>query len=259
MASEMQRHGLLSERFGVDYWAESRQPLTSLVFVTPLLVIYELGVLMLGPAAVRNGADVWLRRFLELLDFGQYFLLPALTVCILLGWHYVARRPWRVSRAVLFGMAIESLGLAICLRIILQVQATAFQRLGGLFAAGRLQVVADLSGAAAELIGFFGAGIYEELLFRLILLSLVAWAMRRLGATPRASTVAATLATSFLFAAAHYIGPYGDPVQLVRFAFWFGFLFRFLAGVFFSALFVYRGFGVAAGAHAGYDILVKLW
>ena len=92
---------------GNDYWSESRQPLASLIFVAPILLLYEVGVVVLGPQAIRNGAEVWLRRLLEILDFGQYFLLPMLTVCILLGWHYTTRRPWRLSRGVLSGMAIE--------------------------------------------------------------------------------------------------------------------------------------------------------
>jgi hypothetical protein len=46
---------------------------------------------------------------------------------------------------------------------------------------------------------------------------------------------------------------------LTSFVFWFGFVFRFLAGVFFSVLFVYRGFGIAAGSHAAYDVLLGLF
>jgi hypothetical protein len=34
------------------------------------------------------------------------------------------------------------------------------------------------------------------------------------------------------------------------------FVFRTCAGLFFTFLFVARGFGVAVGAHAGYDVLV---
>ncbi len=79
-----------------------------------------------------------------------------------------------------------------------------------------------------------------------------------LGSDRRTSIVVAVIGTSVLFSAAHYVGPYGDPIHLGRFIFWFGFVFRFLAGVFFSVLFVGRGFGIAVGAHAGYDILVKL-
>ena len=58
--------------------------------------------------------------------------------------------------------------------------------------------------------------------------------------------------TSLLFSAAHYVGPCGDPFR------WLTFLFRFLAGVFFAVLFRYRGFGIAAGTHAFYDVLVGL-
>jgi len=109
------------------------------------------------------------------------------------------------------------------------------------------------------LVGFLGAGVYEELLFRLVLLSLVAWTVRRLGATDRPSVVVAVLLTSLAFAAAHYVGPYGEPLDWHSFEFWFSFVFRSLAGVFFSVLFVYRGFGIAAGSHAGYDILVGVF
>ena len=71
--------------------------MASLLFAGPLLVIYETGLICLGPNAMRNGADAWLRQTLDLLGFNAYFLLPALTVGILLGWHHVLRQPWHVS------------------------------------------------------------------------------------------------------------------------------------------------------------------
>lgn len=244
---------------GLSYWAESRRPLASLAFIAPLLIVYELGVLVLGPHAVRNGADVWLRQLLELIGLGQYFLLPTLTVCILLGWHYTTRQPWRVSPGVLPGMVMECVLLAIVLRLILQVQGELLQTITA--PAGTpmpLVITLDLAGSVRNLVGFLGAGVYEELLFRLILLSLVAVAVRRAGGTPQKSLVAAVLATSFVFALAHYVGAYGEPIHWLASSFWFSFLFRFLAGIFFGTLFVYRGFGIAAGAHAGYDILAGL-
>ena len=53
------------------YWVESQRPLASLVFIAPLLVIYEAGLLVLGRHAVQNGADVWLRSLLHWLGFSQ--------------------------------------------------------------------------------------------------------------------------------------------------------------------------------------------
>ena len=260
MTSAPPRHSPMA-RLASTYWVDSSRPLASLVFVTPLLIIYEMGVLVLGPQAVRNGADVWLRQLLEWVGFGQYFLLPVLTVSILLGWHYTTRQPWRLSSSILYGMISECVLLAICLWLLLQLQGSLFHSLMGAGDQAPPQVVVALSisGKIRGGIGFLGAGVYEELLFRLILLSLVGWVLRRLGTGRGLSIVAAVLLTSLTFAVAHYVGPYGESWQWASSSFWFSFLFRFLAGVFFSVLFVQRGFGIAAGTHAGYDILVGLF
>jgi membrane protease YdiL (CAAX protease family) len=243
------QHRSPSARAAEGYWVESRQPWPSLVFVAPLLVAYEAGVLVMGPEAVRNGADAWLRQFLELIGFGQYFLLPVLTVCILLGWHHTTRRPWRLSRGLLWGMAAECLPLAICLWLLARLQ-------GILLQAVAQPIGLSIRSIIQYAVSYLGAGIYEELLFRLILLSLLVWGLGRLGVGPRRRLVAAVLLSSLLFSVAHYVGPCGDRLQWSSFLFWNTFLFRFLAGVFFALLFVYRGFGIAAGAHAAYDILV---
>jgi hypothetical protein len=57
-------------------------------------------------------------------------------------------------------------------------------------------------------------------------------------------------AAAVAFAAAHHVGPHRLTVRADYF------VFRTAAGLFFTALFVARGFGVAVGAHAGYDVLV---
>ncbi len=230
--------GQLAER----YWIESRRPLASLVFIAPLLIIYEAGVLLVG---AQNGADAFMRRLLDLMGFSQYFLLPILTVCILLGWHYLSRQPWQLSGGILSAMAVESLLLGICLRIILFVQDAVYH----VFHQAVVVSVGSRSERLREAVGFLGAGIYEELLFRLILLSLLAWALRHAGAAPRMSMIAAAIIMSLLFAAAHHVGPNGESVV------WFAFLFRFIAGMFFSILFIYRGFGIAVGSHAAYDLV----
>lgn len=234
-----------SAEMGESYWAESRRPLASLIFIAPLLAIYEGGVLLLQDHAVRNGADAWMRQWLDMLGFGQYFLLPILTVSILLAWHHLSRQPWRVSGAVLYGMVGECVLLAICLRLLLRLQGVFMQTIAGVL---RLSI-ADALGTVTA---YLGAGVYEELLFRLILLSLGIGLFRWLRAGPRWSLIGGVVTTSLVFAGAHYVGSYGEPFL------WFTFLFRFLAGGFFSVLFIYRGFGIAAGTHAGYDVLIGL-
>ncbi len=243
-----------------DYGTLSRQPLVSLAFVAPLLVVYETGVLALGPKAVRNGVDVWLRGLLEWLDFGNYFLLPVLVVGILLGWHHTTQQPWRVPRGVLWGMAVECVILACCLRVVSQLAAFGLHAcLGSVFGESQTAAVSPhVAASLPTLIAFLGAGVYEELLFRLILLTAAIWLAQSAGLGKALALAVAVVAVSAIFAAAHYVGPYGEPVLWKTFGFWYGLIFRFLAGVFFSILFAVRGFGIAVGAHAGYDILVKL-
>ena len=61
------------------YWFETRRPFCNLVFLLPLLLIYEFGVLAIGGAdseTFRNGADAWMRQFLLRLGIDLLWLLP---------------------------------------------------------------------------------------------------------------------------------------------------------------------------------------
>ena len=234
----------------VHYWQETRRPLVSLAFVAPMLLVYEGGILLLGPEAMRNGADVWLRQFLDWIGFGQYFLLPILTVCILLAWHHMRREPWQFCGSVVYGMLTESAAFGLLLLLLIAPLLES--------AASSVSIIVAVSGRLAQfsgkLVGYFGAGIYEELLFRLMLLPVVAGLVRWAGASQRASLNTAIVTTSLLFSAAHYslFTSAGEPFD------WFSFVFRFLAGVFFALIFTYRGFGIAAGSHTLYDIFQEM-
>ena len=227
-----------------SYWALSRTPLTSLVFALPLVVAYEGGVLLLGRGTPRNGADVWLRQLLDALGFGSYFLLPTLTVLGLLAWHHVEHDRWQFSPRVLLGMAGECVLWAAALVGVARLQQRVWDRLWP------LAVDLPWEGVFARFVGFCGAGLYEEVLFRLLLMPAVAWLLLRLGATQPGALGWAVLLTSGLFSLAHYVGPLGDAFDP------YSFVFRTLAGIFFAIVFLTRGFGIAAGTHAVYDMLV---
>jgi membrane protease YdiL (CAAX protease family) len=237
-----------------SYWELSRRPLVSLAFIAPILVAYELGVLTLGSGQPRNAADVWLRQLLGVLGFGQYLLLPLLTCGVLLGWHHVRHDPWRIRPRVVGVMWLESLVLGAALLAFANV-------LGDWLPA--LDATATQRSTWSKFIGYLGAGCYEELLFRLLLLSGIALAAKQAGLNRRGSLIAAVGLSSLAFAAVHYrfelslfgwsIGPaYGDSFGI------YSFLFRTAAGVFFGYLFVLRGFGIVVGAHALYDVLVLM-
>jgi len=195
------QHSLPTALGRSDYWHESRRPLTSLVFVLPLLFLYEGGVLLLGPSAVRNGADVWLRTLLDWLGFGQYFLLPVLTIGALLAWHHTRREPWQVRPRVLHRMLLESLALALVLLVVAHVQGALLMRWE--MSAPLVALELPVGQWLARLVSFFGAGIYEEVLFRLLMLPGIAALIAFCGVAPRMRIVSAVLLTSLLFSLVH--------------------------------------------------------
>jgi membrane protease YdiL (CAAX protease family) len=230
-----------------DYWSQTRRPLVCLVFLAPLLAVYEFGVMSLGDAgsaSLRNGADVWLRSGLHRFGLHQPWLLPAGIIVGLLAWHRVQRQPATVPFDALPGMLAESVLFAFAL-------AAAGQ--GGEFLFRELRLPAALSIGAPPrteaAVSFIGAGIYEEVLFRLCLLPAFIGLFRLSRISPRFATGLAVLSTSLMFSLAHHIGPGAEAFAV------FAFTFRTLAGVAFAVLFLYRGFGIAVGSHVAYDLL----
>jgi membrane protease YdiL (CAAX protease family) len=101
----------------------------------------------------------------------------------------------------------------------------------------------------ARVITFVGAGIYEEVLFRLLLFGGAVWLLRRSGLLSGTTFALAALASAVAFSAAHHAPGSGEPYN------GYVFLFRTMAGFYFTLLFQLRGFGIAVGAHACYDVL----
>jgi hypothetical protein len=232
---------------GHDYWSRTREPLACLVFLTPLLVIYEIGVFWLTssqPDALRNGADLWMRAGLETIGLNHPLVPPLIIVVGLLGWHLLGGYYWRILPDTLAGMLAESILYAFILLVVGQATDVVFQRMGA------APVMAITREHAARSVSFIGAGIYEEVMFRLCLLP-ACYGLFRAGRLGKSRAAAlAIVTTSLAFSLAHYIGPGADQLQL------FTFTFRALAGGFFAILFCTRGFGVTVGCHALYDLLV---
>ncbi|MCI0379435.1 MAG: CPBP family glutamic-type intramembrane protease [Gemmataceae bacterium] len=237
-----------------SYWRGTRHPWSCVAFVLPLLCIYEVGLHFLGPTPpdqLRNGADVWLRSALAAVHLSPVYAAPALLVFILFAWSvfYREERPGDLV-SIWTGMVFESALFAVALFGLGQ----GLDQLAQLIRP-YLHVPADAQApepVVENLVRYLGAGLYEETLFRLLLFSGLL-TLLNLAALPRlGALLAATLFSALLFAGAHNLGPFGEPFHA------YVFLFRTLAGMFFTWLFCVRGFGIAVGAHAGYDVLVGL-
>lgn len=235
------------------YLDVSRTATYGFVAALPLFALYEVGVLLAnagGPGQIRVGADVWLKTLLAALGGTGWAALGLVVLAIGMAvwWREGNRRPALVPRY--FGLiVVESLVYAVVLALLV---GGAVGALFGVWAVPDL-ALAQLSefGLGLQLALSIGAGLYEELVFRVLLVGGLFWAAQRL--TPldtRRAYLAAALVGAVVFSAVHHIGPFGDPFTLPVFTF------RFLFGLALNAVFLVRGFALAAWTHALYDVLV---
>ncbi|MCH8961515.1 MAG: CPBP family intramembrane metalloprotease, partial [Bacteroidetes bacterium] len=95
-----------------------------------------------------------------------------------------------------------------------------------------------------------GAGLYEELLFRVLLVGGLYLLLKNVLSQNTAAYMIAAIVGALLFSAVHYIGALGDAFTVSSF------MFRFLFGLALNVVFLVRGFGVAAWTHALYDVMI---
>lgn len=228
---------------GGGYLHQSELPLSSLAFLLPLIVVYEVGTRYFTTAALHGReqqiiAFTMMQRFFRLFGVhGQH--LPALAVAtILLAWHVARRDRWHLEFTTLVGMGAESVLLALPM-IALAREIARYFPLAAMQSATRDVVIMSL-----------GAGVYEELVFRLALFALLSLVLKdALRVNALWSHLWVVVLSALAFSGYHYLSP------LEHFQ-WRAFLFRTTAGAYFGLLFLVRGFGVTAGCHAAYDILI---
>src|SRR5688572_10665449 len=166
-----------------SYWRLARAPRYSLLFALPLLVLYELSAFVLAGDAVggmRNGADVLLKSLF--LSFGGQQGLLVFNALLLGAGAVLVGRDLRKSRqglspGVFLGMAAESALGGLVFGVVAGTLTAIL-----LHGAPALMAVAQGTGAfdlPTQLMISLGAGIYEELLFRVLLVGSLAWAARR--------------------------------------------------------------------------------
>ena len=226
-------------------------PLTSLLLVFPLFVVYQIGVLSMP--STYNGADLVTAQMLRLLhgNSGTYLLLNVALALAFLVLVLVLRRnntfDPRLFLPVLFESAIYALtmGSLICFVMIdlLHIDPKL---------AITLSTTPGQASPAAKLILSLGAGVHEEILFRLIMVGGGVWLFERALGLRRWLAIALAFAiSSVLFSAAHHIIG-GEPFRVGAFTY------RILCGLVFATIFQTRGFAVAVYTHALYDIYVLL-
>ena len=260
MAAPVFERAAISARPITSYWSATRAPRYSLIFALPLFLLYETLAAALATApgndGVRNAADVALKTPFLLVSGARgslAFFATVVGVCIFLVARDLTRARDRLKPRLFAIMLGESAVLALLLGVVV---GTLTQRLLGaltaLAAPAGEPPLASL-GSSTRLMLALGAGLYEELLFRVLLVGGLAAGLRWLlgRRNPVAGVLAAT-AGALIFSAFHYVGAYGDRFELASFTY------RAVAGLAFSALYLVRGFGITAWTHALYDVSLLL-
>ncbi|MDP6216310.1 MAG: CPBP family glutamic-type intramembrane protease [SAR324 cluster bacterium] len=227
-----------------NYWRFSRSAYYSVVSALPLLVVYEILVIMTQSRywGIRNAADMWIRTFLMAFDLRAQHL-----TFVMIG----------IAFALIPVAKTRSYGVKLKANFFLLMLAEAFTY--SLVLGGVLQSILSLSGLAAggpgngALQNFalsLGAGLFEEIIFRVLLLNLLFFILNYIFKNKVTTAVISVLAASFLFSLSHYIGSMADSWEL------YSFIFRWIAGMIFTVLYFIRGFAITAYTHALYDIWV---
>jgi hypothetical protein len=241
---------------------------------------------VLNQSRIRVVAFVWMQNSLELLGFHGKFawIAPPLAVLVILvALQITSGKQWRFWFGDILPMAVECALLAVPLIVLtlflsssagsqapierhdtpIAVTSTDSPPDRSLTAAqAPYSLTADNNTNAtqrhflANIITGIGAGIYEELVFRLVLICILMLLFQdALKLSHANAIVLSVLISAALFSAHHHIDFFTgrlnsvDPFNLTKF------VFRTIAGIYFAALFAVRGFGITAGTHAFYNII----
>lgn len=235
----MTRASARKPRRRVAWWGHGDLA-TSLVLVVPLLFAYEIGVLF---SEQLNGADLVTRAVFAACGHRRaiYLTVHAAAAVGFLLWLRRSRRAAALELAIIGPVILE--GAIYALTLGAAISLIVHQLLG-------LGVQLGASGSAV--VAALGAGVHEELVFRLGVFLGGAALLRRADLAPRAAFAIALAVSALAFAAAHHVGAGGDPWRVDLFAF------RALAGTAFALIAWYRSFAHAVYAHVLYDLYVAV-
>jgi membrane protease YdiL (CAAX protease family) len=228
------------------YHRVSRTATYGFLSALPLILLYEVMIVMANQGRlgeIRVGAEVWLKQLLALIGGAGFLVMGVLVLVVGVGIVWYERRKNIPLKPRYFGWIIaESAVYGVVVAFIVSFMV------GAVFFISPPNIMNESLWLKLAL--SIGAGVYEELLFRVLLVGGLFLALKKLMRKKEHAYITAALIGALIFSWVHYIGPLGDPFTL------WSFTFRFLFGLALNVIFLLRGFGVAAWTHALYDVMV---
>ncbi len=223
-----------------------------LIYIFPLFLIYGVGVLS---APAMNGVDFVTRNLFAAVGYSvrNYLFVYAGLTLLFVGVLLFMRSRGALHRFSFFGVLLESAIYALTLGSFI---VFVMRNLLGIHDAciGGPALALGKNGMAIDLVLSLGAGVFEELVFRLGLFAGLAAVLRLFLPVPHTlAMLIAGLVSSLLFSAAHHMGALGEPWSTNVF------VYRTIAGAVFATIFYYRSLAHAVYTHAFYDVYVGLF
>ncbi|MCZ6835410.1 MAG: CPBP family intramembrane metalloprotease [Planctomycetota bacterium] len=250
----------------LSYWELSKRPLQILTFLLPLIILYEIGLALLlrsESGIMTNKAHESLLRFFDAFGInlgGGLFLGGLAIVVVLLIWHLLTREAWKIDLNTAALMALESIVLILPLLVIGQMirQVTEMTMMADV--SGHWLLLTPQTGPGTNELAHLGlwsgvaisvgAGLYEELLFRMMFIAAVHTLLVDVcKVSNRTGMAIALVLSSIAFALYHPLRDASGQFVMQKLVFYF------LAGLYFGAIYLARGFGIVVAVHAFYDIL----
>ncbi len=227
-------------------------PLTSVMLVFPLFLVYQIGVLSMP--SVYNGADLITSQMLHLLrgNATTYLLINVVLGLAFVVLMLVLRRNNSFDPRLFLPVLLESSIYALTMGSLICFVMIDFLHIDPKLLIGCAAGGAPPGGLLPKLVLSLGAGVHEELLFRLVMVGGGVWLLTRgLHLRPWLAIALAMVISSLLFSAAHHVIG-GEPFRVGAF------VYRSLCGLVFATIFQSRGFATSVYTHALYDIYVLI-
>ncbi len=227
-----------------SYWRSTRSPLYSFLFTIPLFLIYEIGIFLTSSDdmfVLRNGADALMRQILATFGITGLYWVGVIFFIGFIITFILQRKYWEeteIHSDYFLLMMVESVMWSVLIYFLMtNVYLLLMNPTGSM-------LVQQVTLAV-------GAGIYEEFLFRVLLIAGISVILGFIFQwSDKSRNWAAMVIAAGIFSSFHFIGEYGDFFSFNIF------MIRFLAGIALGTLYFLRGFGITAWSHAVYDLIV---
>ena len=228
----------------INYWKFSKTPFYSFLFTLPYFIFYEIGIFFTSQddlVVIRNGADALMRQALSRFGIIGLYWLGALFFIAFIITLIAQKKKWKESVIVgnyFFIMTLESIFWSYILFILMSNMNILLMNPNGELLIQQITLA-------------IGAGIYEEFLFRVILILIISSILTMIFRWSKNNVnIIAIIISAGIFSAFHFIGEFGDFFSFKVF------MVRFLAGIFLGFLYLFRGFGITAWSHSIYDLII---